>query len=175
MPQSIALSSLALLAAGGAMGGVYLGRSAVAEIDPAHYASTAPSKFYAELVPGGYTPGEARPLGEPGAEGFGDGCVNCRTYPVEYVPQHDGSVDAVQSAYPDPGSSQIDAMLAAVDRQIAEINRGAAVQRYASYPVEQRDEAPEASVEMAAAPAMSGPGEGTAEPAPVSAEAESGI
>lgn len=174
MPQSIALSSLALLAAGGAMGGVYLGRSAVAEIDPVHYSASIPAKFYAEMVPGGYDPDRAQPISEASAEGYGDGCVNCRTYPVEYVPRHDASMDAFQNAYPETGPSQIDAMLAAVDRQIAEINRGAAVQRYASYPVEQRDERPKETAEVAPAVAASEPVAESA-PAAVVTEAEAGI
>ncbi len=164
MPHSLTFSALALLAVGGTAGGVYLGKAAVAEIDPVHYASTwKESRFYGDMVPGASTDPFA-PTRSASTAGLGDGCVNCRTYPEEYVPQHDGTTDAYQAAYPPYEAMPAAQIMAEVDRQIAQIGRHSAVERYADYPIEQGDEAPVAIAQVA--PAVS-----TAEPAPAGTEA----
>lgn len=139
MPQSMTISALAFLAIGGAAGGVYLGKAAVAEIDPVHYAGTwKEARFHSDLVPGA-ADRDRYDVRQASFAGLGDGCVNCRTYPEEYVPQHDGSVDADQTAYPPYEAMPAAQIMAEVDRQIAQIGRHSAVARYAAYPIEQRD------------------------------------
>lgn len=49
----------AALAIAGTIAGVHLGRSAIAEIDPAHFEHAGNGRFFADLVPGGYRPSKA--------------------------------------------------------------------------------------------------------------------
>lgn len=136
MPHHSTFTALALLAAGGTFSGVWLGKSAVAEIDPVHYSTAVPSRFYSDMVPGaGGANSDARSTAD--FAGLGDGCVNCRTYPEEYVPQHDGSADAYQAAYPAVEPIPVDPLIAEVDRQIEQMQRSAAVTRYAGFAVEE--------------------------------------
>src|SRR5688500_8372835 len=87
---------------------------------------------------------------------LGSGCVGCRTYPVEYVPQHDPEVDR----YVEGGLIR-----APEPTQVVMVEQAAApdparerIQLYSSYPVssEEKPEAPaevaEAQVEEPAAP-----------------------
>ena len=93
-----------MLAIAGSVGGVYLGRSAIAEINPAYYDEPEP-RFHADLVPN--PPGfEAPPVHEAGYlspsdtyAALGSGCVNCRAYPEDLYPVHDSSVDKYQPGY----------------------------------------------------------------------------
>ena len=93
-----------MLAIAGSVGGVYLGRSAISEINPAYYDEPEP-RFHADLVPN--PPGfEAPPVHEAGYlspfdtyAALGSGCVNCRAYPEDLYPVHDSSVDKYQPGY----------------------------------------------------------------------------
>ena len=93
-----------MLAIAGTVGGVYLGRSAISEINPAYYDEPEP-RFHADLVPN--PPGfEAPPVHEAGYlspsdtyAALGSGCVNCRAYPEDLYPVHDSSVDKYQPGY----------------------------------------------------------------------------
>lgn len=104
MPHPFTISTLAALAVAGSVGGVYLGRSAIAEINPAYY-NEPETRFHADLVPN--PPGfDAPPVHEAGYlspsetyAALGSGCVNCRAYPEDLYPVHDSSVDEYQPGY----------------------------------------------------------------------------
>lgn len=51
MTHPLTLPALAILSVVGAGVGIQLGRSAIAEINPVHFAEEAPSLFHADLVP----------------------------------------------------------------------------------------------------------------------------
>ncbi|HET9639465.1 MAG TPA: hypothetical protein VFP12_09690 [Allosphingosinicella sp.] len=150
MPVSTTLPILAGLSILGAALGITLGKSAIAEINPAYF-NEAEDDFHADLVPyqspdwAQVHQAEYRAAQQPVIVGeLGSGCIGCRTYPVEYVPQHDPAVEhyadgellrapeptqVVVAEAPDPAREQI--------------------QRYASYPVSSE----ERPVEVAEAPA----------------------
>ncbi|MET1112850.1 MAG: hypothetical protein ABWX67_15125 [Allosphingosinicella sp.] len=151
MPVSTTLPVMAGLSILGAALGVTLGKSAVAEINPAYF-NEAEDDFHADLVPyrspdwAQVQQTEYRSAQQPVIVGeLGSGCIGCRAYPVEYVPRHDPAVDyyadgellrapeptvvtAAQPTAPDPARERI--------------------QAYASYPVS-ADEKP---VQVAEAP-----------------------
>ena len=155
MPVSTTLPVMAGLSILGAALGITLGKSAIAEINPAYF-NEAEDDFHADLVP--YrSPGwaqvhqsEYRAAQQPVTVGeLGSGCVGCSAYPVAYVPRHDPAVDAYASGEllraPEPTVVTYASAPAAVDPDRERI------QRYASYPVSS-DEKP-ATVEVAEAPA----------------------
>jgi len=156
MPVSTTLPIMAGLSILGAALGVTLGKSAIAEINPAYF-NEAEDDFHADLVPY-QSPGWAQASQYQGAQQpvvvgeLGSGCIGCRTYPVEYVPRHDPAVDyyaegellrapeptvvtVAQAPAPDPARERI--------------------QAYASYPVSSEErpvEVAEAPVEEMTAP-----------------------
>jgi hypothetical protein len=152
MPASTTLPIMAGLAIVGAALGVGLGRSAIAEINPAYF-NEAEDSFHADLVPyrspdwAQVHQAEYRAAQQPVlVTGLGTGCIGCRDYPVEYVPRHDPAVDGysdgellrapepTQVVYTEPRASDPDR-----DR----------LQRYASYPVSSEEK----PVQVAEAPA----------------------
>ena len=161
MPHPLTLSTLAVLAVAGTVGGVFLGRSAIAEINPAYY-DEPETRFHADLVPNppGFDAPSVRQAGYltdgEAASALGTGCVNCLTYPEEYYPVHDSSVDKYQPGYaemietPEPQAA-VD--VSEPDEQDEQRNADfAAVERYASYAVESEAVVePAAQVELAAA------------------------
>jgi hypothetical protein len=92
IPRNV-LMSLAALSFAGSVGGVYLGRAAVSEINPLYYTQPE-TRFHADLVPyrpseaAGYRAGELTQANLDQA--FGRGCVNCLAYPEEVVLVHRG-------------------------------------------------------------------------------------
>jgi hypothetical protein len=109
MPATTTLPVLAGLSILGAALGVNLGRSAVAEINPAYYQEPE-EHFHADLVP--YRSpdwAQAQAAGYQAAQqpvvigDLGSGCIGCRDYPVEYYPKHD---PAVAGAGRDPRDSR---------------------------------------------------------------------
>lgn len=104
MPNPLTLATLAVLTAAGSVTGLYLGHSAIAEINPAFY-DEPETRFHADLVPN--PPGfDAPPVTRAGyvspaeyGQAFGRGCVGCLTYPEEYRPVHDSSVDEYRPRY----------------------------------------------------------------------------
>lgn len=159
MPVSTTLPVMAGLSILGAALGITLGNSAVADINPAYF-NEAEDDFHADLVPyqspngaqvhqAGYRAAQ-RPaiVGE-----LGSGCVGCRTYPVEYVPQHDPAVDRYVEGgllrAPEPTLVTVAETAPAPDPDRERI------QLYASYPVSSEEkpvEVAETPVEEAAAP-----------------------
>jgi hypothetical protein len=146
MAYPMTLPILVGLAVVGTATGVHLGRSAIAEIDPAYF-SEPEVPFHADLVPyrsPDWAQVQAAEYERAGSlEGLGSGCVGCRDYPEEYYPRPDPAVDgyadgqAASIAYepaqtilveaaPDPGRER--------------------VERYAHYPVSAEEEEAPADV-----------------------------
>lgn len=153
MPVSTTLPVMAGLSILGAALGVGLGRSAISEINPAYF-NEAEDSFHADLIPyqspdwAQAHADEYRAAQQPVVVGeLGTGCIGCRDYPVEYVPQHDPAVDYYVEGgllrAPEPTQA------AAVEVAPAPDPDRERIQRYASYPVS-NDEKP---VEVAEAPA----------------------
>ena len=69
--------------------GVSLGRSAIAEINPAYFSDPEP-RFHADLAPQRQDWDQVQMAEYRQAavsEGRGDGCIRCPEFPVEYVPE----------------------------------------------------------------------------------------
>jgi hypothetical protein len=159
MPVSTTLPVMAGLSILGAALGITLGKSAVAEINPAYF-NEAEDDFHADLVPyRGPDSAQVHPVGYLAAQQpvivgeLGSGCIGCRTYPVEYIPQHDPAVDRYVEGgtltAPEPTYVDGVATAAAPDPDRERIVR------YASYPVSSEEkpvEVAEAPIEEAAAP-----------------------
>ena len=162
MPVSRTLPAMAGLSILGAALGITLGKSAIAEINPAYF-NEAEDDFHADLVPhrssdwAQVQQAEYRAAQQPVLIGeLGSGCVGCRTYPVEYVPQHDPAVDRYVEGgtLTAPEPTYVDGVATAAtpdpDRE--------RIVRYASYPVSSEErpvevaEVAEAPVEETAAP-----------------------
>ena len=136
MPNLITLSIGTAVAFGAAAGGVYMGRSAVAEIDPAYFTPVEEFRAaYPAYASGAvdysypYTSG-AQPGYENGAEWT---CFNCSAYRRNEKGMPAPTPAAVHFEPP----SQVDAILDQIDRDIADAERRAneTVERYAYYPV----------------------------------------
>ena len=56
MTRPMMLGTIAMLSIAGSALGVYLGKGAIAEIDPVYFSSPPPSRFFADLTPAGYNP-----------------------------------------------------------------------------------------------------------------------
>jgi hypothetical protein len=151
MPVSTTLPVMAGLSILGAALGITLGKSAVAEINPAYF-NEAEDDFHADLVPGGGSDWgqvrqvEYRSAQQPVLVGeLGSGCVGCSDYPIAYVPRHDPAVDLYASGdlirAPEP--TVVTAAAAPAPDPARE-----QIVRYASYPVS----AEERPVEVAEAP-----------------------
>lgn len=141
MAQFISLPAIAAMALAGAASGLYLGNSAIDEIDPTYmFADEGESRFYADLVPAASRVDDPpRPLHDALLDqGLGSGCVGCITYPEEYAPDHESRIDAYIGAYaaysPPPTAEEI---VTEVDAVLAEAarTRFEEVERYAYYPV----------------------------------------
>jgi hypothetical protein len=105
MPASTTLPIIAGLSILGASLGVTLGRSAISEINPAYF-SDPDDSFHSDLVPyrspdwAQVQAAEYHAAQQPVVVGdLGGGCIGCRDYPVEYVPQHEPAVDGYQDGY----------------------------------------------------------------------------
>jgi hypothetical protein len=153
MPVSTTLPVMAGLSILGAALGITLGKSAIAEINPAYF-NEAEDEFHADLVPyrgsdwAQVHQAEYRAAQQPVIVGeLGTGCIGCRDYPVAYVPRHDPAVDYYADGEllraPEPTNAPAVEAVAASDPDRERI------QLYASYPVSS-DEKP---VQVAEAPA----------------------
>ena len=87
----------AALAIAGTIAGVQLGRSAIAEIDPAHFEHAESGRFFADLVPGGYRPSKAEYVryndfwADQNSIPAAPGCDRCGQYvePAEFSAEAD--------------------------------------------------------------------------------------
>lgn len=137
MAYPFSLSSLAALALVGTGAGLFLGKSAISEINPAYFGSHySETRFHSDLVPGGANFDRAPKLTDATLEyGLGSGCVGCQTYPEEYFPVHDPAVDG----YAADTTAVADRIVEDADRDLAEMQRQAkqaSLERYAHYPIE---------------------------------------
>ena len=155
------LGGLAVLAV---VGGVSIGRSAIAEINPAYYEPDQPGPFYADLVPN--TPSGTTVPESSGAEylqadyaySAAPTCIDCDNYPVAYRPRHDPAVDAVAiPADPEP------AVYESGNTEPPPANREW-IERYTTYTVAAEPAQPAARPVQAAAPP-----DKNAEPGPAAA------
>jgi hypothetical protein len=152
MPVSTTLPIMAGLSILGAALGITLGKSAIAEINPAYF-DEAEDEFHADLAAyrspdwAQVQQTEYRAAQQPVIVGeLGAGCVGCRDYPVAYVPRHDPAVDLYADNY--EASAPQPAQVVIVETPAPDPDRER-IQRYASYPVSS-DEKP---VQVAEAPA----------------------
>jgi hypothetical protein len=131
---------MSALTVAGAGLGVYLGKSAIAEMNPAYFTSPV-STFHADLVAAapnfGTSPLTAR---SETFEGLGTGCVRCPEAPVEFA-----SVTEVGFEDPEPALVRNpEIVLAEIDRdiglQLARRQAHAGVERYAHYPLSAEEE-----------------------------------
>lgn len=140
MAHWMTLPVAATLAIGGTGLGVFLGQSAVAEIDPVYFSSPpSGSRFHADLSPNpGTRDWSNQSLPDARQVSFYD-CVGCRTYPEEYRPTTDPEFEAYVASY---AMAEPDVIIDDVDREIAAMTRRAAIEaefetvaRYTDYPV----------------------------------------
>jgi hypothetical protein len=152
MPASTTVPIIAGLSILGASLGVTLGRSAISEINPAYFGDPEDS-FHSDLVPfrspdwAQVQAAEYHAAQQPVVVGdLGSGCIGCRDYPVEYVPQHEAAVDGYAQSY--EASAPQPAQIVIVETPAADPARER-IQAYSSYPVSS-DEKP---AQVAEAPA----------------------
>jgi hypothetical protein len=104
MAHSMTLPIIGVIALAGVGAGMHLGHSAIAEINPIYF-SAPPSRFHGDLVPHRPT-GSAPELVLAQADdsnALGTGCVGCRSYPEEYIPIRDASIEDPASVYTSDG------------------------------------------------------------------------
>ncbi len=96
MAYATTLPVLAGLSLLGTAVGVHLGRSAIAEINPAYF-SEPETRFHADLAPyrsADWAQVQAAEYQQAQmVDGLGDGCINCRDYPEEYYPRREPAAD----------------------------------------------------------------------------------
>lgn len=145
MPNSLTLTTIGILSVAGAALGVHLGRASVSEINPIYF-QEPPVRFHSDLGPyrsqaaASYA---ARPdLGS--RMELGTGCIGCRTYPEEYVPQRESIVDeAIEGMADEQPALQLAAVGEAAETDLlerdADLER---LQRYARFAVSEEEGAP---------------------------------
>jgi hypothetical protein len=137
MARAMTLPIVAGLAIVAGAVGAQLGRSAAAEINPAHFGA-APTRFHADLTPAKPDWGQVQvaeysaPASE---EGLGTGCAGCRTAPVQYYPQRDATLDAYMREWKTEPVRYAEAAPVAVVQEVPDEGRERIV-RYASYRVD---------------------------------------
>ena len=144
MPASTTLPIVAGLALIGSALGVSLGRSAIAEINPAYFTDPE-GPFHADLVPNRGTDWAQVQALEyqqaSAADGLGTGCVGCRAFPAEYFPRHDPAVDGYQDGWAASARAPAAAPAEVYVEEEAEPDPGRAdIVRYASYRVSEDEE-----------------------------------
>jgi hypothetical protein len=152
MAHPMTLPAIAGLSIVGMALGVQLGRSAVAEINPAYF--TEPEvPFHADMVPGAkpdWAQVQVTEYQTTGlVQGLGTGCIGCREYPIDYVPETDPAIDGADDGYEDGWSASSGEPMQAVMVEEPELDPGRElVQRYSGYPTV--EDAPAEETELAA-------------------------
>jgi len=149
-PVPLTIAALALTGVGA---GLYLGKSAIAEIDPIYFSSPydSSSTFYADLVPGGakFDPPPARLQDASLASGLGSGCILCpaaaeiQAYSGPDYEAYDayGSSAVTYASYVEfPAEDVVEEAEDAVD--VAHVEALRDVERYAHYPVSAEETPP---------------------------------
>ncbi len=167
MAKSTTLSAIGGIVVAGAALGLYLGSSAISEINPAYYSTPSRSSFHADLVPNQGDRSGAQPLMEAAVAeiGLDARCVGCGVYPDEFAPGP-SSGDDYGSPYTDSASTPTaDLIIAQAEEhasrapsfaEIADINR------YSRYRVSLDEEEPE--ITETSPPAVQPASEGLATP-----------
>lgn len=145
MARSMTLPTVGALALIGAATGLHLGQAAIAEINPIHFSPSKPSSFYADLTPGGLNDSPPQPQLSGASELAGGAeCIGCTTYPEEYIPEHDPSVDFPVAAEPSATSNFRLDLASSEMEPVEEVARRRAgldqVERYARAPVTLEEE-----------------------------------
>ena len=144
MNKSSKLSSIGGLIVAGAALGLYLGSSAISEINPAYYSTPfAASSFHTDLVPNPGDRDSAQPLPELAqvVSDVGATCVSCSLAPDEYALIDYPSPDTYDSYRAAPA----EVVLAEADKYVSPgLSPGEArdIVRYAHYRVSQDEEGP---------------------------------
>jgi hypothetical protein len=158
MAHPLTLPTIGILALVGVGGGLYLGNAAISEINPLYF-SEPPTRFHSDLTPNaGAHLDAARPrLAGGDIQGLGSACIGCRTYPEEYYPIHDASVDGYDRGFAAAAEPQV--QLAAYDPEPAEevLRRRSDLERVELYARGAPAEAPAAPVAEAASPTVDEP------------------
>ncbi|HEV2079286.1 MAG TPA: hypothetical protein VGR19_05245 [Allosphingosinicella sp.] len=150
MAKSTKLSAIGGIAVAGAALGLYLGSSAVSEINPAYYSTpSSRSSFHADLVPNqSHRPG-AEPLMEAAVAEIGleARCAGCGVFPDELAPGPDsGMVDYGSPYAPSSSTPTADLIIAQAEEHASRALSFAEIRdinRYSSYPVSLDEEEPE--------------------------------
>lgn len=157
MPSRANIPAIAALALAGTASGLYLGKAAVAEINPMYYQAPE-ARFHSDLSPhrpsaaAGYQAGTLSTANLEQA--LGRGCLGCRAYPEEVVLVHRGSSGKVEAAPAELSSAPVQA----VAYEAAPSPEFAAVERYATYPITSAaDEVPADSAEVTLASVETAP------------------
>ncbi len=118
MAHPLTLPTIGVLTLVGAGLGIHLGNASIAEINP-QYFSERPTRFHSDLSPNRSRTADSyvarQDMVDVGL--LGTGCVGCRTYPEEYYPDHDPSVDGPTSSDFEP---QAEVRLASLEEQPSE-------------------------------------------------------
>ena len=166
--QIMTLPMSAMLSLAGAALGIYLGNSAIAEINPAYF--TSPERgtsFHSDLAgyrsPASASGEQATLIDAASNEPLYHGCIGCRSYPEEYLPVHEASLGKVHAgwastSYEVPAEPAGDAMTPQRARSLSDI------ERYARYPItaEEETDASEEGEELALASEISAEDQGGA-------------
>ena len=143
MLKMTTVPTIAALAVAGVALGVHFGHAAIAEINPVYY-SEPESRYFADLSPyrsPGWAQSEPRQAALDFSEGLGPGCIKCPDYPEEYVPRHDAAIDAyLDGGWQQPAYEPVQYAVYEVSDPAAEAER-AAVERYATAPVSEEEQA----------------------------------
>src|SRR5688572_17930437 len=99
MPHPLTLPAVAGLALLGSGAGIWLGNSAISEINPVYY-SEAEDRFHADLAPyrsPDWAQVQVTEYQDAGLiTGLGGGCIGCRAWPEEYAPRADPAFDGFE-------------------------------------------------------------------------------
>jgi hypothetical protein len=149
MAYPVTLPILAGLSLVGTALGVHLGRSAIAEINPAYF-SEREAGFHADLSPyrsPDWAQVQVTEYQQAAlVQGLGDGCVGCREYPEEYYPRHDPAVDGLEDGW--AASARSEEPIETIAAEPASNPEWERVERYASYPVSADEQQAESDAEL---------------------------
>jgi hypothetical protein len=144
MAKSFKLSSVGGLAVAGAALGLYLGSSAISEINPAYYSTpSSASSFHADLVPNQGDRDTARPLPEMAetVSDVGPTCISCGLDAAEYAAINHLPADRYGSYGPAPA----EVVVAEADEHVSQglsPREASDIERYAHFRVSQEEERP---------------------------------
>ncbi|HWH23234.1 MAG TPA: hypothetical protein VNT25_08130 [Allosphingosinicella sp.] len=137
MPAPLSVSALTALTLAGAGLGVYLGKSAISEINPAYFSSPfSGSSFHADLAANRTPFTEQASLAPVQAMdsfvAYSGGCIGCAVPPPTYVPVSE-PLRVPSSSYASV-AADIEQIEDEVDKAVRDAQK-AVIERYAHYPV----------------------------------------